>query len=114
MTGGTVTFEQHASVPQLEAFGLNMLGYDIVNVAQRMTIGLTGNNLSISAGTDIFPSATLSVNGNQLFQYNQPSFTGTHGRDIKTVIGDNGIGGSTITESTSRRPAPSFYKRYPK
>jgi RHS repeat-associated protein len=107
----SATFEQHASVPGLEAAGLNMLGYDIVNVAQKMTLGLSGNKLSVSAATDIFPSATLSVNGTQLFQYNQPSFRATHGRD--TRFSDNGVGG-VAGESVPRRPAPSFYQRYKK
>ncbi len=108
----SATFEQHASVPGLEAVGLNALGYDVVNVAQKLDLSLSGNKLSVTGSTDVFPSATLSVNGTQLFQYNQPSFKGTHGRDTRTVMGDNGTGGSTVTESTPRRPAPSFYTRY--
>jgi RHS repeat-associated protein len=80
MKGEAATFEQHASVPGIEVFGLGLLGYDIVNVAQKATFSLSGNNLSVTAGTDVFPSATLSVNGRQLFQYNQPSFKATHGR----------------------------------
>lgn len=110
----SATFEQHASVPGFEAFGLNLLGYDIVNVAQKLTLGLSGNNLSVTAATDVFPSATLSVNGVGLFQYYQPSFKGTHGRDTRTTYGDNSLGGSTITETVPRRPAPNFYNRYPK
>ncbi len=108
----SATFEQHASVNSFEAAGLNMLNYDIVNVAQKMTLGLSGNKLSVSAATDVFPSATLSVNGTQLFQYNQPSFTATHGRNI-TGFSDNGTGGVAPVNS-SRRPAPSFYERYKK
>lgn len=63
----------------LEEIGLNLGGYDAVNVAQKLTIGLNGNNLSVTGSIDIFPSATLSVNERQLFQYNQPSFKATHG-----------------------------------
>jgi RHS repeat-associated protein len=107
-----LNFEQHASVSPAEAFGLNLLGYDIVNVAQNLQLSYSGSNLSVTAATDVFPSATLSVNGNQLFKYNQPSFRATHGRDTRTVLGDNGMGGSTVTETVSRRPAPSFYTRY--
>ena len=105
------TFEQHASVPGFEAAGLNLLGFDVVNVAQRMSLSLSGNQLSISAATDVFPSATLSVNGLQLFQYNQPSFRATHGRDRSFI--DNGRGGVDVI-TTPRRPAPSFYPRYQK
>jgi hypothetical protein len=104
-------FEQHASVPGFEAAGLNLMGYDIVNVAQQMNLSLSGNQLSISAATDVFPSATLSVNGLQLFQYNQPSFRATHGRNRSFI--DNGRGGVEVI-STPRRPAPSFYPRYQK
>jgi len=105
------TFEQHSSVPGFEAAGLNLLGFDVVNVAQRMNMNLSGNQLSISAGTDVFPSATLNVNGTQLFQYNQPSFRATHGRN--SSFGDNGRGGVDVI-TTPRRPAPSFYNRYKK
>ncbi len=73
--------------------GLNMMGYDKVNVAQKLTLGLSGNHLSVKAATDIFPSATLSVNGTRLFQYNQPSFKGTH---------------------SGSAPAPAFHERYKK
>lgn len=103
------TFEQHASVPGFEAAGLSLLGYDVVNVAQQMNMSLSGNQLSITAGTDVFPSATLNVNGTQLFQYNQPSFRATHGRD--SSFSDNGRGGVDVI-TTPRRQAPSFYTRY--
>lgn len=108
----TLNFEQHASVSKIEEIGLNIMGFDIVNVAQQATFSVNNNNLSISAGTDVFPSATLSVNGSQLFKYNQPSFRATHGTSPRTVIGDNGRGGSTTTQRTRNRPAPRFYKRY--
>ena len=110
----SLNFEQHASVSPIEGFGLNLMGFDIVNVAQQLNISTSGSQLSISAGTDVFPSATLGVNGTQLFQYNQPSFRATHGRDTRTVIGDNGRGGSFTTETIKRRPAPNFYNRYKK
>src|SRR5690606_17850451 len=78
-TEGSATFEQHAKVNGFEELGLGLMGYQRVNVAQKLTLGLSGNNLFIGAATDIFPSATLSVNGSQLFKYDQPSFRGTHG-----------------------------------
>lgn len=106
--GFNATFEQHASVPGLEAAGLALLGYSSVNVAQKLTLGLSGNNLSVSAATDVFPSATLSVNGNQLFKYNQPSFKGTHGNDLIN------FGTRTSAPSIIGRPAPNFYNRYKK
>lgn len=110
-TNGTATFEQHAMVNGFEKMGLGLLGYDAVNVAQKLTLGLSDNKLSVSAATDVFPSSTLSVNGAQLFKYNQPSFQGTHGRS--SSFQDNGMGGIT-TSDIHRRPVPSFYKRYPK
>ena len=104
-----LNFEQHASVSPIESFGLNMLGFDIVNVAQKASFSLSGNNLSISAATDVFPSATLSVNGSQLFKYNQPSFRATHGR-VATGISPTTYGPSGQSKSVS--PAPAFYKRF--
>jgi RHS repeat-associated protein len=78
--GINVSFEQHASVSPFEEFGMNMLGYKIVDVAQKLDINYNSRNgnLSVSSYTDVFPSATLSVNGNQMMIYNQPSFVGTH------------------------------------
>jgi RHS repeat-associated protein len=112
-----LNFEQHASVSPSEEFGLNMMGFDIVNVAQQANFSLSGNNLSVTGATDIFPSATLSVNGSQLFKYNQPSFRNTHGI-IKTQTGvriprnpmDDGF--IPVYDYKHLRPAPSFYKRY--
>jgi len=108
-TNGTATFEQHAKVNGFEELGLGLIGYDKVNVAQKLTLGLSGNKLSVNAGTDVFPSATLSVNGNQLFKYDQPSFQATHGRS--SSFQDNGTGGA-VTNDILRRPAPSFYQRF--
>ncbi|MFC7526843.1 DUF6443 domain-containing protein [Parapedobacter sp. GCM10030251] len=111
-TEGSASFEQHAKVNSFEELGLGLMGYQKVNVAQKLTLGLSGNNLSVGAATDIFPSATLSVNGVQLFKYNQPSFKGTHGISRSTVIGDNGMGGSVTSQYTPLRPSPAFYMRY--
>lgn len=102
----TATFEQHASVPGIEAAGLALLGYSTVNVAQKLTLGLSGNHLSVRAATDIFPSATLSINGVRLFQYNQPSFKATHGNRFID------LGSSGNAPSIIGRPTPNFYNRY--
>jgi hypothetical protein len=112
----SLNFEQHASVSSIEQFGLNLMGYDIVNVAQQATFSLTGNQLSVTGATDVFPSATLSGNGSQLFKYNQPSFTGTHGI-IKTQTGvripRNPMNDGFIPTFSYKhlRPFPAFYKR---
>ena len=93
--GFNVTFEQHASVSEIEEFGLNVLGYSIVNVAQKLQVTFGDNKLSVTAGTDVFPSAELTVNGQELFKYNQPSFVETHKMNSKNL---------------DRKPA--FYTRY--
>lgn len=105
----SLNFEQHASVSPIEGFGLDLMGYDIVNVAQKLNVSTSGSELSVSASTDVFPSASLSVNGNQLFRYDQPSFRATHGRSRS--FSDNGRGSVNVI-STPRRPAPSFHLRY--
>jgi len=89
--------------------GLTAMGYDKVNVAQKLQLGINGPNLSVKASTDIFPSATLRVNGIQLFKYNQPSFEATHGKSSSYT--DNGTGGVN-TRDISNRPDPAFYTRY--
>jgi len=59
------------------------MGYNIVNVAQKLDANVSAQgNLSVSSATDVFPSATLSVNGSTIMQYNQPSFVKTHGLPI--------------------------------
>ncbi|MEZ4755490.1 MAG: RHS repeat-associated core domain-containing protein [Flavobacteriales bacterium] len=76
----SLNFEQHASVPHIEEFGLNMMGYHIVNVAQKLSLSYAaGGTLNVNGYTDVFPSATLSINGSTVSQYNQPSFESTHG-----------------------------------
>jgi RHS repeat-associated protein len=103
----SATYEQHASVPAIEAFMLKIIGYDAVNVAQRLNMSLSGNQLSLKAYTDVFPSATLDVNRIRLFQYTQPSFKATHGRDYRMY-------GEHLMTQTPRRPKPNFYNRYNK
>ncbi|HVY73739.1 MAG TPA: DUF6443 domain-containing protein [Puia sp.] len=81
-----VSMEQHSSVSPIEEFGLNMLGYNIVNVAQKLDVNISSSgNVSTSAATDVFPSATLTVSSpsvpaasSTIMQYNQPSFKETH------------------------------------
>jgi hypothetical protein len=114
LSSTTLNFEQHASVSPIEAFGMNLMGYDIVNVAQNLQFNYSGSKLTITAATDVFPSATLTMNGSQIMHYPQPSFKVTHGRDTRTVFGDNGMGGSVTSEIVSRRPAPAFYIRLKK
>ena len=94
LKNGSTTYEQHAKVNWLEEAGLASIGYDKVNIAQKITLNLSGTKLSVTAATDIFPSASLSVNGTSLFNYNQPSFAKTHQWGI--------------------RPSPAFYERYKK
>ena len=101
-------FEQHASVSPIEHIGLNFMGYDIVNVAQKVNLNYSNGNLGVSAGTDVFPSASLSVNGNNLFNYKQPSFNATHGRNPSKISRSP----HSPAAGTARRPSPQFYTRY--
>jgi hypothetical protein len=83
-SGFNLNFEQHASVSSSEEFGLGLMGYNIVNVAQKLDINYSQGKLSVSSATDVFPSATLTVNGATIMQYNQPSFIATHSLPIKS------------------------------
>ena len=87
----TAGFEKHAGVPFAEALGLWAQGFSRVNVAQQLTI--TGNNgrINYKASTDIFPSATLHINGTKVMYYRQPLYRATHG--------------------LFSRPAPNLYQR---
>ena len=111
----TINYEQHVSVPKVEEYGLNVLGYKIVDVSQKLNINYDSGsgNLSVNAYTNIFPSATLNLNntGETLMNYPQPSFVETHkGPIIKA-----------FPQSFSGRPIPhardfsyypaKFYKR---
>jgi len=102
-----LNYEQHASVSGFEQFGLNMLGYDIVNVAQNLQINYSGDNFKVTAATDIFPSSTLKLNGTQLFHYDQPSFRATHGFKLDRTI-------ERFPKEIPLRPDPAFYQRYNK
>ena len=102
-----LNFEQHASVSKIEEIGLNVLGFDIVNVAQNLKINFSGDNLKVTASTDIFPSSTLKVNDIQLFQYNQPSFRATHGYKLDRTI-------ERFPREIPLRPTPALHQRYSK
>jgi RHS repeat-associated protein len=81
--------EQHASVSKSEEIGLNMMNYNIVNVAQRLKLNYAQGKLSLSAYTDIFPSASLTVNNHLLMYYIQPSFKETHSPKINGYLPTN-------------------------
>lgn len=109
-TGASLNFEQHASVSPSEQFGLNAMGFKIVDVAQRLNINYTSSTggLSISSATDIFPSANLKMNGSTIMQYNQPSFVGTHTAPI--VGSTTPTAGSLPIRNFSYYPS-TFYPR---
>jgi len=74
-----INMEQHASVSPFEEFGMKAMGYNIVNVAQKLEINISAKGvLTVTSYTDVFPSATLTLNGNFIMRYNQPSFVNTH------------------------------------
>lgn len=106
--GFALNFEQHASVSSSEELGLNLLGYKIVDVGQKLEIRYGGGgNLKITSYTDIFPSATLDVNGNRIMYYPQPSFEKTHG--VKLNL-DKKWGNGTPALDYGYYPSV-FYKR---
>ena len=78
----SINYEQHASVPAFEELGLNANGFKIVDVAQKLNLSFNKSSgaLSVSAYTNIFPSATLKLNNTNtnLMNYTQPSFVKTH------------------------------------
>jgi len=108
--GVQVDLEQHASVSSIERAGLNMLGYNIVNVAQKLDVNISQQgNVSVSAATDLFPSATLSVNGSPIMQYNAPSFEANFRLPQVGTTSGGTVPGGTIFD-TSLKPA-MWYKR---
>ncbi|KAB1229349.1 DUF6443 domain-containing protein [Chryseobacterium viscerum] len=111
-TGINVNFEQHASVPWQEHFAINAMGLKIVDVAQKLNINYNKNNgnLSIDAYTNIFPSATLYVQGTVAMQYNQPSFMKSHAIPPVKGIQSTPRGIPVPKTDTSNYPS-KFYKR---
>ncbi|WP_395974137.1 RHS repeat-associated core domain-containing protein [Chryseobacterium cucumeris] len=110
-TGINVNFEQHASVSPIEEIGLNLGGYKIVDVAQKLNVNYNSSNgsLSVDTYTNIFPSANVTVSGNgntsKLMQYNQPSFNKPHLAPYNSVP----VGGARAYDF-SYYPS-RFYKR---
>ena len=88
-TGINMNFEQHASVSPSEEVSLRFMGFKIVDVAQKLDINYNSKNgnLSVSFYTNIFPSATLKINGASIMQYDQPSFMKTHKAPIVGTAG---------------------------
>lgn len=88
----------------------NELGYKVVNVAQKLDVNVSfqSGNVSVSSATDIFPSATLKVNGTTTMQYDQPSFVETHKAPSYTFPGV--APGSGKAYDLSYKPAV-WYKR---
>ena len=109
--GYSLNMEQHASVSKIEQLGMNAMGYNIVNVAQKLDVNIsTQGKLSISTATDVFPSATLTVNGAWVMQYNQPSFVNTHTLPVKGSGSFNGNTYFPATPDYSYKPAV-WYQR---
>jgi len=77
----TAGFENHTEVPLFEAMGLMLQGYARVDVAQKLIItgSISGGTLNYKSFTDIFPSASLSINGTKVMYYRQPLYKETHG-----------------------------------
>ncbi|WP_437919034.1 DUF6443 domain-containing protein [Sphingobacterium sp. LRF_L2] len=108
--GTNINFEQHASVSKLEEISLNAIGFKIVDVAQKLNISYNNSNgnLSVTASTNVFPSATLKVNGGIIMRYNQPSFPGTHAAPF--IGSSSPSSGSLPIRDFSYYPS-KFYRR---
>jgi len=103
----------YSSISPTERFGLKVLGYNIVNVAQKLDVNISQQgNVSVSAATDLFHSPTLSLNESTIMQYNQPSYTATHSLPvIGTTTSDPSAGpGQMPIYNNSYKPA-IWYKR---
>lgn len=91
------------------------MGYDIVNVAQKLDITIDKGALSFKADTDIFPSASLDLNGKRMMNYYQPSFVRTHSFEIVKDYTEESMKYSThpfpSTTKKASRPFPQFYIR---
>jgi RHS repeat-associated protein len=107
--GYNLNMEQHASVSKFEEGGLHLMGYHIVNVAQKLDVSISSKgSVSVSSYTDVFPSAKLTINGSTVMQYNQPSFKANFSMSGSQNFEDNGMGGTTF--NSSYLPA-NLYKR---
>jgi RHS repeat-associated protein len=105
-----LNFEQHASVSKIEEIGLNILGYKIVDVAQKLNVTISNGNLSTTGQTNIFPSATLDLNNSRVFKYNQPSFDKTH--NARTPVMSTYLPGQVQGYKSDFSYYPStFYRR---
>jgi RHS repeat-associated protein len=112
--GFALNYEHHASVSPSEELGLNFLGYNIVDVAQKLNITYGGGMLKVTASTGTFPSATLDIKntddrfsiGYRIMHYPQPSFGGTH--SAPNIIGSFG---QPIGKDFGYYPS-TLYKRY--
>ena len=85
MHNNRLNIETHTTTPDIETFGLNVMGSN-VDVNQQMSISISANgslNVNISHGT--YPSVTMTGKGNgqkssmMLYQYQAQSFMFTHG-----------------------------------
>jgi hypothetical protein len=108
-----VNFEQHANVSPIEEVGMNTLGFKIVNVAQKLDINISPQgDVAFSAATDIFPSASLSLNGSPVMQYNAPSFTQNFSSPpITPSISPIGGGIMPLPVYDNTPKAPAWYNR---
>jgi hypothetical protein len=97
------------SISRIEEIGMNQMGYNVVNVAQKLDINISSKgNVSVSALTDVFPSATLSLNGISIMKYNQPSFKATHSLPI--IGQSNPMPGMILLRPTSSPIYDTKYK----
>ena len=98
--GYKLNMEQHASVSRSEESGLSLMGYNVVDVAQKLDVDISAQGkVSISSYTDIFPSATLKLNDSKIMQYNQPSFKSNFEKGLPTNFTDNGMGGVSTEQN---------------
>lgn len=117
-------YEQHTCVPWVEEFGLNALGFGIVNVAQRVDVNFSvSSRFSIEVFSDIFPSLEVVLHGEgdfigqnmsskSLKVYTQPSFINTHNLVPTTHCGQSIRQECDLDYSISSGP-PHFYQRFP-
>lgn len=82
-----IILEKHTMVNWfLEAGPMTAMGYDVVNVAQRLEITGGSGKLNYKASTDIFPSARLWINNIRVMNYVAPSFQKSHGNFSSPLV----------------------------